>query len=327
MPSEFDLIARHFAPIAGAAGLGLKDDAALVRTARGYELVVTTDAVAAGVHFFPDDPPASIAQKALGVNLSDLAAKGARPLGFVLSLMAPRAVDDAWLAEFARGLAALASEAACPLIGGDTILTDAPLAISITAFGEVPAGRMALRSGAKPDDLLFVSGTIGDSALGLKLLLAEKAGRMWPLADDHLAHLRDRYLAPRPRFQLADAVQQHAHASMDISDGFVGDLTKMLTLAGVGAEIRLSDVPHSVAARAAIRMDRELRETALTGGDDYEIVAAVPIERAESFAASCLAARVPVVRAGHVTGSRAIRFLNDDGSEQQFTRGSYIHGA
>ena len=165
-PGEFELIARHFAPIAGPGGLGLIDDAGLLRPARGYEIVVTADALVAGVHFFPDDPPGSIARKALAVNLSDLAAKGAKPDGFVLALALPKGWTEGWLAAFAAGLKQAADEGACPLIGGDTVSTPGPLTLTITAFGSVPAGRMVLRSGAKRGDVLAVSGTIGDGALG-----------------------------------------------------------------------------------------------------------------------------------------------------------------
>ncbi len=327
MPSEFDLIARHFAPIAGPGGLGLLDDAALIHPPPGHEIVLTTDAVVAGVHFFPDDPSDAIAGKALGVNLSDLAAKGADPLGFTLALVMPAATDEPWLTGFAAGLRRMAAAHSCPLLGGDTVISPGPLTLSVTAFGTVPLGRMVRRGGAKAGDLLFVTGHVGDAAIGLKARLAERAGARWPLSDDHLDYLRDRYLLPRPRTTIAQTLRQHASAAMDVSDGFVGDLTKMLALAGVGADVQLDEVPHSVATRAAIRQDPALLDTALTGGDDYEIIASVPAAGRLPFVAGCLAAGVPAVQVGIVTEPGApIRFLDPDGRERRFARGSYVHG-
>jgi thiamine-monophosphate kinase len=328
MPSEFDIIARHFAPIAGAGGLQLLDDAALIKPPAGHELVITTDAIVAGVHFFADDPAETIAQKALGVNLSDLAAKGAGPLGFVLSLILPKQTDDAWIAAFAAGLDAMAKQGNCALLGGDTVMSSGSLTLSITAFGSVPEGKMVKRGHAQPGDKLFVTGTIGDAAIGLKARLAARSGHSWPLAEDHLTFLNQRYLVPRPRNTIAAALRHHAHAAMDISDGFVGDLRKMIGLAGLGADIQLDEVPHSVAARAAIRRDPALLETALTGGDDYEVLAAVPVDKAKAFVADCLTVGVQVTEVGRVQDKDVpIRFLEADGTAKTFARGSCVHGA
>jgi thiamine-monophosphate kinase len=324
---EFEIIARHFAPLAGPGGLGLLDDAAVLAIPPGEELVVTTDALVAGVHFFADDPPDTIGHKALAVNLSDLAAKGARPLAFQMALMMPAGLDDSWLAGFARGLGALATEAGCALTGGDTVSTAGPLGISITAFGTVPTGRMVPRGGAHPGDRLVVTGFIGDGAVGLKVRAAERAGQRWPLTADHVSYLRARYLSPRARHTLAQAVQAHARAAMDISDGFVGDLSKMLALSGFGADVHLADVPLSVAARAAVRFDAALADAALTGGDDYELLAAVPQESVGGYLSACLRAGVPATVVGVVTGRGApVRFLDAAGAERSFGRGSYVHG-
>ena len=254
MPREFDIIARHFAPIAGPEGLGLTDDAARIVPSPDHDLILTADAIVAGVHFFPDDPPATIGRKALGVNLSDLAAKGAVPRAFLLTLALPGHIDDNWLASFADGLGDLATTSGCVLIGGDTVATKGPLVISITAMGEVPAGTMVRRGGAQAGDLLYVSGTIGDAAIGLQLLLGTKNNAPWPLADDARAHLIGRYHVPAARMALVHALRLHAGAAMDISDGLVGDLKKMLALPDLGAVIRLDDIPLSVAARAAIKL-------------------------------------------------------------------------
>lgn len=324
---EFEIIARHFAPLAGPGGLGLLDDAALLRVPEGEALVVTTDAIVAGVHFFADDPPRTIGVKALAVNLSDLAAKGARPLAFQLALMLPPGIGEEWLASFADGLGDLAHGSNCALTGGDTVATPGPLAIAITALGTVPAGRMTPRGSARTGDRLIVTGCIGDGAIGLRVRAAERDGQCWPLADDHLVWLRDRYLAPRPRFVVAEIVRRRARAAMDISDGFVGDLAKMMALAGLGATVRLDDVPLSVAARAAIRFDPALRDTAMTGGDDYEILAAVPEAEAADFLRECLAAGLPATVVGEVAAAGdPVRFIDAAGHERRFGRGSYEHG-
>lgn len=324
-PGEFELIARYFAPIAGRDGLGLVDDAALLRPARGYEIVVTTDALVAGMHFFPDDPPGSIARKALAVNLSDLAAKGARPDGFVLSLALPKGWTESWLAEFAAGLARMAGEGACPLIGGDTVSTPGPLTLSITAFGSVPAGRMVLRSGARPGDLVLVSGTIGDGALGLKAHGPDRPAWVGGLAVADRAFLADRYLHPQPRLALALALQTHASAAMDVSDGLVGDLAKLLAASMVGAEIELDAVPLSGPARNAIMADPALAELAWTGGDDYEILCTVPEGEYSSLAAAAEAAGLGLARIGRVTAEAGKVQYREAGRPRSFARGSFAH--
>lgn len=324
-PGEFELIARYFAPIAGPAGLGLRDDAGLLRPARGYELVVTADALVAGVHFFADDPPASIARKALAVNLSDLAAKGAKPEGFILTLALPKGWSEAWLADFTKGLAAMAEEGACPLVGGDTVSTPGPLTLSVTAFGSVPAGRMVLRSGARPGDLVLVSGTIGDGALGLKVHGPDKPAWVAKLGEAERAHLADRYLHPRPRLGLAPALQLHASAAMDVSDGLVGDLAKLLAASGVGAEIDLAAVPLSEAARTAVMADPALSELAWTGGDDYEILLTALQGEYPALAAAADLAGVALTRIGRVTSEAGAMRFNEQGRERVFAQGSFAH--
>src|SRR5579872_5957791 len=215
---EDSLIARYFKPLATDSGaFGLTDDAAILK-ALGGDIVVTTDALVEGVHFLPDDPPDTIAQKALRVNLSDLAAKGADPAGFVLALALPK-VDEAWLAVFARGLGADATSFGCPLLGGDTVSTPGPLMISITAFGRVPPGKMVHRSGAKPGDQVLVTGTIGDAALGLDILKQGRVAAALAADAESRNMLIGRYRVPQPRNALASAIRAHAHAAMDVSDG------------------------------------------------------------------------------------------------------------
>ena len=265
--AEDDLIARYFAPIAGPGGLNLRDDAARIVPPDGCDLVVTVDAVSQGRHFL-DDPPASIARKALRVNLSDLAAKGAAPVGFLLSLALPPDWTNDWLDAFAAGLAEDARAYGSPLIGGDTGATPGPLTISITVLGRAP--RFVPRTGARPGDDVYVSGPIGDAALGLAIRRDPAlAARLSAEARDYLV---GRYLLPQPRLDLSAWLAANASAAMDISDGLAGDLAKLCRASGVSAAIDLASIPLSEAAREAIAIDPALVEMAITGGDDYEII-------------------------------------------------------
>lgn len=327
--SEDDLIATYFAPIAGPAGLGLRDDAALLAPPPGHDVVVTTDAIVAGVHFFADDPAGDVARKALRVNLSDLAAKGAAPQGFVLALALPLTTSGDWLAAFAVGLREDAAQFGLPLIGGDTVKTPGPLTIAVTALGSVPQGRMVRRTGVKAGDFLYVSGTIGDAALGLRLRLPGAGDAAWQnrLAPAERAFLARRYLLPDPRMELAACLLAAANGGMDVSDGFVGDLTKMLKVSGVGARVDLEKVPLSPASRAAITLAPDLFETALTGGDDYEILAAVAPACAAAFEAGAAAAGIAVTRIGTAqegNGQPPV-FFGADGKARHFAHGSFSH--
>src|SRR5947209_3700751 len=277
---EDALIARYFKPLATDPGaFGLLDDAAILK-ALGKDIVVTTDAIVEGVHFLPGDPADTVAQKALRTNLSDLAAKGADPAGFVLTL-ALRKVEEAWLAGFARGLGADAATFGCPLLGGDTISTPGPLMISITAFGRVPEGKMVHRNGAKPGDCVVVTGTIGDAALGLDVL---KQGRVAATIDAAAKEmLVGRYRVPQPRSALASAVRAHAHAAMDVSDGLAGDLAKLCAASGVSAAIDLPAIPLSAAASVALAAGATSMGDIISGGDDYELLCAIPEAAVEDF--------------------------------------------
>ena len=324
-PGEDDLIARFFRPIAGADGLGLRDDAARLVPGADTELVVTTDAIVAGVHFFPDDPAQAIARKALGVNLSDLAAKGAQPRGFVLTLALPDDWKAAWLGAFAEALGEAATSHGCPLIGGDTVRTPGPLLVSITAFGETPRGAMVTRFTARPGDRICVTGTIGDAALGLALRLDPGAAWTRGLALDARLHLTDRYLHPQPRLAAARAVREHARAAMDVSDGLAGDLAKMCRESGTSAEVDLALLPLSTAARAAIARAPDLLDRCITGGDDYEILCAVPDESLASFLESCAQAGVPAAAVGRMIEGDALPVFRDAGVERRYVSGSYRH--
>lgn len=322
---EDELIARFLAPLAGEGGFGLKDDTALLSLPEGEELVLTVDAVVAGVHFLPGDPPASIARKALRVNLSDLAAKGAVPRGFLLVLALPPGWTEGWMADFAAGLGEDAAVYACPLLGGDTVRTPGPLTLSVTAFGAVPQGTMVPRMGAREGDAVLVSGTIGDAALGLALHTGKAGAWAGALTEEERAHLVDRYLHPRPRTNLAAAVRANARAAMDVSDGLVGDFAKMLRAAGLGGEIDLALLPLSAAARSALGADETLVEAIATGGDDYEILCTVPESGVDGFMKAARSAGTPLTRIGTVGPTGGGLTIRDGAGERQFAKGSYGH--
>jgi thiamine-monophosphate kinase len=326
MPSAEDsLIARYFRPLATDPGaLDLTDDAAILRSSAD-ELVVTTDAIVEGVHFLSDDPPDTIARKALRVNLSDLAAKGAEPAGFVLTL-ALRVSDDAWLTAFARGLGEDATEFGCPLLGGDTVSTPGPVMISITAFGRVPPGKMVRRNGAKAGDRVVVSGTIGDALFGLGF--SRGAATVRALIDDVAAKemLIGRYRIPQPRTGLAQAVRDHASAAMDVSDGLAGDLAKLCAASEVSAAIDAQSIPLSGPARTLLSSGAVGIESILSGGDDYEILCTIPENRFEAFAQAASLAGVPVTSIGTVIAGLAVpRFIDGQGTEIALPRLSYSH--
>jgi thiamine-monophosphate kinase len=323
--AEDRLIARYFRPLATAPGaFELGDDAAVVTPPAGCDLVLTTDGVISGVHFLPDDTPGHIARKVLRMNLSDLAAKGAKPIGFLLSIALPARTEESWIAAFAAGLGEDAKHYDCPLLGGDTDHTPGPLSISITAFGTVPSGGMVRRSTAKAGDIVVVSGTIGDAALGLLLRREIGLAERWRLSAASWNHLRQRYLLPQPRNALAEAVLRHASAAMDVSDGLAGDLAKLCRASGVAAEAEVESVPLSDAARTALSADPKLIETVLTGGDDYEIVLTVPPAKLDGFRAAAKGAGVPVSQIGRVTSGQGTRFLRA-GEVLSFARSSYSH--
>jgi thiamine-monophosphate kinase len=322
-PSEDDLIARYFAPLAGEGAFGLRDDAACLSQRPGFDLVLTTDSLVENVHFLPDDAPGSIARKALGVNVSDLAAKGAEPRGFLLNLMLPENWTEDWLAAFVGGLGAAARDFSCVLLGGDTVKTPGPLALAITALGEVPAGRMVRRTTARIGDAVCVSGTIGDAALGLDL----RKGPPWAaiLTPPDAAFLADRYLHPQPRHRLATALREHASAAMDVSDGLAGDLAKMMRASGASAVIELAQVPVSPAARKLVEGDGALLHRMVTGGDDYEILCTVPPPRLDMLRKEADRVGIPIAVIGQVVPGDDRPVFRLGGVERRYDVGSYAH--
>jgi len=313
LPAEFALIARHFEPLAGPGALGLSDDAAVLMPPPGRELVLTADAMVAGVHFLPDDQPSDIARKLLRTNLSDLAAMGATPLGYLLTVSVPRGTPDAWFAAFADGLAQDQAEFAIALLGGDTTSTPGPVSLSLTALGTVAPGEAIRRNGARPGDGLWVTGTIGDGALGL--LAAQ--GKL----PDPTGWLADRYRLPRPRLNVAH--QNLVSAAMDVSDGLVQDVSHLCRASGCGADIMAIAVPRSDAARAA---GEDFLPLCLTGGDDYELALAVPPSSETAFAAHAAALGVPLTRIGRfVAGAPTVRVFAADGSDMPLPSGGWSH--
>ena len=324
---EDRLIAAYFRPIAKHPGaLGLADDAAVLAPPPGHDLVLTADAVIGSVHFFPEDAADMVAKKALRVNLSDLAAKGAKPLGFLLTLALPKSVAEGWVDLFARGLGTDAELYECPLLGGDSVRTAGPVAVSITALGTVPHGTMVRRSGAQPGDAVLVTGTIGDATLGLELRDVVTAAKRWKLDNKYQYHLIKRYLLPQPRNALAEALRVNATAAMDISDGLVGDLGKLCEASEASAEIEVAKVPLSEAAGAVVALESAAIEKVLTGGDDYEIVCTVPPDRIEAFRAAAETARVPVTEIGRIKAVKEPpRFFGRDGKPMLFKQASFSH--
>lgn len=323
---EDRFIARYFRPIAGSQGaLGLLDDAALLSPPEGCDLVLTKDAVVAGVHFFPDDPPAAIARKALRVNLSDLAAKGAAPIGALMAIALPKGTPDAWMEAFAAGLGADAETFSCPILGGDTVSTPGPVTITITALGAVPKGEFVPRTGAQAGMAIFVSGTIGDAALGLRLRQEGDAPAFAGLSGEQRAHLLDRYLNPQPRLALARVLRRHAASAMDVSDGLAGDLAKMLAASGCGGKVEARRVPLSAAAAAAVKTDPGLLAVALSGGDDYEILACVPHAAVPAFTIEAAQAGVPVALIGETREGSGLDVTDAGGHPLDLGSGSYSH--
>lgn len=304
MTGEFDLIRRFFLPLATAPGaLRLSDDAALLAVEAGQELVVTTDAIVESVHYLSADPPDSVAAKLLGVNLSDLAAMGAEPLAYFLALALPQSWSstecETWLASFARGLAAAQPLFKLGLLGGDTVSSPGGSCLTATAIGCVPAGSALRRSGAVVGDLVFVSGSIGDAALGLRVL--ESPVAVVDAVD--AAHLVDRYRRPRPRVELGTRLRGRVHAAADVSDGLVADLGHICRASGVRAEIDAARLPLSPAVRRALDIDPELLQLVLSGGDDYELVFTVSETQRPAVEQAASDAGVPVSCVGRITAS------------------------
>lgn len=304
---EFDLIARYFTRPVRRSPLGVGDDCALLQPAPGMQLAVSTDLLVEGRHFLSTVDPRALGHKALAVNLSDLAACGAKPLAFTLAIALPQ-VDEPWLAAFAEGLFALADAHGCELVGGDT--TRGPLAIDITVFGEVPAGQALLRSGARAGDDLWVSGTLGDARLALEAFRGTVS-----LSQSVFDAARQRLERPEPRVALGLALRGIASAAIDVSDGLAGDLGHVLKRSGVGAEIEVACAPRLLAALAqGCTLPAERVEVLVfAGGDDYELAFTAPAQQRASVEQAAAQAGTRVTRIGSITAGSGLRLLDAQG--------------
>jgi len=324
LPGEFDLIARYFAPLAAKApgALGLKDDAATFQPPAGMDLVFTTDALTADLHFLRSDPPDLIARKLLRQNLSDLAGKGAKPLGYLMTTALDDGVDEAWIAKFTEGLAQDQAEFGIALWGGDTTKTPGPLALTATLIGAVPAGRALRRDGARPGDRVLVTGTIGDGIFGL----AAHRGEL-DLAEPARRFLAQRYVLPQPRVALGRmlAEQGLAHAGMDISDGLAADLGHMCAASSCGAEVAVASVPLSDAVTDLVAADPSLIATAVTGGDDYELLLAVPPDRVAAVLDAARQAGTAIAEVGAFVQESGLTFLDRDNQPLAFEKAGFTH--
>jgi len=322
---EFEMIARYFAPLAKdqPAALGLADDAAVLMPPPGRELVLTADAMVSGVHFLPEDPAGSVAQKLLRVNLSDLAAMGASPLGYLLTCTWPKDIEESWVAGFARGLGEDQQRFGFRVLGGDMTATPGPLTLSLTALGHVAPGRALRRSGARAGDRIYVSGAIGDGALGLLVL----THRLHGLSREAAEALAERYHRPTPRVALGETLSRLglANACLDVSDGLVADLGHIARTSGLAARVKAKRVPLSVAAREALAENLQLFPLLLTGGDDYELCFTAAPEQAAAIEAVARELSLPLTDIGYMTEGSGVEVLDRDNRPLSLPRGGWTH--
>jgi thiamine-monophosphate kinase len=314
---EAGIIAAFMAPLAAGfpGALDLKDDCALLSPPPGEEIVLKTDAVAEGIHFRAADDPADIGWKALAVNVSDLSAKGARPLVYLMSLSFREAPRRDWLARFTTGLAEAQAAFGIHLAGGDTDRRPGPLSVTITVLGAVAQGRMVRRATARPGDRIVVSGTLGDSALGLRLLEMPDTAQSWALSASEAAHLTGRYLRPQPRLGLRTALLDHARAAMDLSDGLLKDLGRMCLASGVSAVVEAGRLPMSASARKAMAADPSLIQSVAAAGDDYEVLATVEPANLAAYIAAAEAGGVAVTEIGTIGTGQGVRLTDANGRD------------
>jgi len=321
---EFGRIARFLAPLAeGCPGaLGLKDDGAVLSPPDGWEIAATKDMLVEGVHFLPGDAPRDLARKMLRVNLSDLASMGARPWVYLLSFALPKRCDDDWLSAFADGLAMDQQEFAFSLAGGDSVSTPGPIVMDAVLLGLVEQGRALRRTGAQAGEDLWLSGTLGDGALGL---LAAQGG--FPTLDYvHQEALAARYRLPRPRIALGRRLIGLATAAMDVSDGLAADAAKLAAASGLALDIDTPTIPLSDAVAEAVAQDAELFERVLTGGDDYELLFTAPVEKRSEIKMLAQELDMPLARIGRALAGDSVRLLDKDGAPLSLARTGWVHG-
>jgi len=320
---EFSRISEVFSPLAAGypGAFGLSDDAAVMQLSPGYELVITTDTLIEGVHFLTEDEPGSIAAKLMRVNLSDLAAMGARPIGYTLNIALPSAIGDQWLEAFAAGLARDQTEFSVTLIGGDSVTTSGPITLTITAFGDVVCGEALRRSGAIAGDIVYVSGTVGDGAVGL----SAATGGLESLSVQNRDYLRRRYTRPEPRVALGQKLRDVAHAVIDISDGFVADLNHIAECSDVSIEIEAAKIPLSDAVRAALNNGVASMDHVLIGGDDYELAISVPDSAKNDMASLAKSLGLQLTEVGRVCQGFGVRVLDKNGADISPAKKGYVH--
>jgi len=325
--SETDIIARYFAPLAAETpgAFSLRDDAGLIQPPDGMDVVLTTDVILSGVHFLESGAPQDVAYKALAVNVSDLCAKGADPAVYLLSLALPDNPEERWLEGIREGLAEAQTDFGCTLLGGDTVRTPGPATLSITAAGYVPKGQMVHRFGAGEGDMVYVTGTIGDAALGLLLSQGANAAK-GSLSADQVAFLRERYRRPQPRIAAIEIVRAHANAAMDVSDGLAGDFFKLCAASGVGGSIDAAKVPTSEAAASWITVQPERFHNAITGGDDYEILLTVSRNASADIETACAQAGIDVSPIGRIlSADSGVEILDENGNPLELSQKSFSH--
>jgi len=306
---EFERIRRFFAPLAGPGGLGLLDDAALVECKAGQRLVITADAIVAGVHYLLEDPPELVARKLLRVNLSDLAAMGARPLHYILTTALPVELGPEWVARFAQGLGEDQRRFGIDLLGGDSVGTTGPAVLSLTAIGYVAEGKELRRGGAITGDLVWVSGTVGDAYLGLKIL----RGAYPEIAAQHREYLIGRFRVPEPRTQLGPMLSGVAHAMIDVSDGLLADLAHICETSRVAAVVKADRVPLSAAAQAIAAREPDIRARLATAGDDYELLFSAPPDATTAIKALSSQLGVQLTTIGRIEDGSDLSLLDADG--------------
>ncbi len=318
---EFGRIARFLAPLAAdwPGALGLTDDAALVELAAGQTLVVTADALVAGVHYPADEAAEVVAARLVRVNLSDLAAMGARPIAYLITMALPAETGDDWLERFAGGLEREQARYGISLIGGDSVATPGPICLSLTALGTVPEGQALRRDGARAGDAVFLSGTVGDPALGLVALRDGLRG----IDAAHRSELIDRYRSPRPRVELGQRLVGLAHAAQDVSDGLVADLGHICAASGVGAVIEAERLPLSPAARAAVAALG--LDPVLGGGDDYELLFTVAPGVRRRVAELARGLDLALTEIGRIQAGAGVTVVDRDGREIAVPRPGYRH--
>lgn len=323
MSGEFERIARYLAPLAAdcPGAYDLRDDAALLRPPGLGSYVTTLDTMVEGVHYLPDDPPERVARKLLRVNLSDLAAMGAEPYGYLLSLCLPRERDDTWLAAFCQGLREDQEIFGIGLLGGDSVSTKGPVVLSLCAIGVGEEEKLFRRSGAQVGDLLFVSGTIGDGALGLAVRRQEF---LW-LASEERDVLARRYQLPEPRLALAAALRGSVTAAIDVSDGLLADAGHLAETSGVAIEIAGPRIPLSKAAESVLAEEPELFPSLLGGGDDYELLFTAPAAVRQAVLAAAEVSATPVTEIGHVAAGEGVSLLDRTGQAISVDRKGWAH--